>query len=126
MTRRYQSSPFVPQQRAIRERERAYAYTKNRSTAQRLYWSAAWRALRADLLRDATCAAPGCKSPAAVVDHIVAHHGDQLLFFDRANLQALCKRCHDRKTVQQDGGFGNKPAAPAKEYDDGGDGFGFA
>ncbi|QYW02542.1 HNH endonuclease [Stenotrophomonas phage Silvanus] len=30
-----------------------------------------------------------------VVDHITPHRGDQVLFWDRSNWQALCKRCHD-------------------------------
>jgi 5-methylcytosine-specific restriction protein A len=35
---------------------------------------------------------------ATVVDHIVPHRGDQRLFWDRKNWQALCKPCHDKKT----------------------------
>ncbi|WP_368028316.1 HNH endonuclease signature motif containing protein [Paenibacillus sp. DCT19] len=42
-----------------------------------------------------------------MVDHIVPHKGDEGLFWDSTNWQALCKRCHDIKTVTQDGGFGN-------------------
>lgn len=33
--------------------------------------------------------------PATVVDHIQPHRGDEGLFWDEANHQALCKRCHD-------------------------------
>ena len=32
------------------------------------------------------------------VDHIRPHAGDAALFFNRANLQALCLACHARKT----------------------------
>lgn len=35
---------------------------------------------------------------------------------DPGNLQLLCASCHSKKTVRQDGGFGNKPSnrpAPA-------------
>jgi len=32
---------------------------------------------------------------ASVVDHIVAHRGDQELFWDQSNWQSLCKPCHD-------------------------------
>ncbi|MFE0394738.1 HNH endonuclease [Paenibacillus lactis] len=46
-------------------------------------------------------------SAATVVDHIIPHKGDQALFWDRQNWQALCKKCHDIKTVREDGGFGN-------------------
>lgn len=30
-----------------------------------------------------------------VCDHIKPHRGDERLFWDRANLQTLCKPCHD-------------------------------
>ncbi|MGN8738508.1 HNH endonuclease signature motif containing protein [Bilifractor sp. HCP3S3_D3] len=40
--------------------------------------------------------------PATVVDHIVPHRGDPKLFWDRSNWQALCKRCHDKKTRKYD------------------------
>ena len=39
---------------------------------------------------------------ATVVDHIVPHRGDQKLFLDQSNWQALCKECHDRKTLTED------------------------
>lgn len=33
---------------------------------------------------------------ATVVDHIVPHKGDDVLFWDMTNWQALCKPCHDQ------------------------------
>lgn len=36
--------------------------------------------------------------PSQVVDHIVPHRGNDLLFWDEANWQALCAECHNRKT----------------------------
>ena len=39
---------------------------------------------------------------ATVVDHIVPHRGDKKLFWDESNWQALCKSCHDRKTMTAD------------------------
>ncbi len=39
--------------------------------------------------------AGGKTEAATVVDHIVPHGGDMLLFWDSANWQALCKFCHD-------------------------------
>lgn len=50
----------------------------------------------------------GVDEVATVVDHIVPHRGDQVLFWDRSNWQALCKTCHDRKTSTEDGGFGRQ------------------
>jgi 5-methylcytosine-specific restriction protein A len=46
---------------------------------------------------------------ATVVDHIVPHKGDPELFRAPENRQGLCKACHDRKTVLEDGGLGRKP-----------------
>ena len=41
-----------------------------------------------------------------VVDHIRPHKGDEVLFFDPANLQAICKECHDsRKQLIERHGF---------------------
>lgn len=41
------------------------------------------------------CQKAGRITPASIVDHIVPHRGDQLLFWDTANWQSLCKPCHD-------------------------------
>jgi 5-methylcytosine-specific restriction protein A len=40
---------------------------------------------------------------ATVVDHIVPHKGNPSLFWNQANWQALCKRCHNQKTAISDG-----------------------
>ena len=39
---------------------------------------------------------------ATVVDHITPHRGNQELFWNRDNWQALCKPCHDKKTLTED------------------------
>ena len=46
----------------------------------------------------AKCRENGKLTPATVVDHIIPHRGDPVLFWDRSNWQPLCKDCHDRKT----------------------------
>lgn len=48
------------------------------------------------------CLAAGRLRTATVVDHITPHRGDQTLFWDKNNWQALCKPCHDRKTWTED------------------------
>lgn len=45
------------------------------------------------------CAKRGIRTRATVVDHVEPHRGEWAKFIDRANLQSLCKRCHDRKTA---------------------------
>jgi 5-methylcytosine-specific restriction enzyme A len=47
------------------------------------------------------CQAAGRLAPATVVDHVVPHRGDPVLFWDEANWQGLCKRCHDAKTARE-------------------------
>jgi 5-methylcytosine-specific restriction protein A len=46
------------------------------------------------------CSLNGKSVLATVVDHIRPHRGDRRLFWDRANWQGLCKRCHDAKTAR--------------------------
>ena len=48
------------------------------------------------------CMAEGRYIKATVVDHIIPHRGNQELFWDRNNWQALCKRHHDLKTGNED------------------------
>lgn len=46
------------------------------------------------------CEKAGRVTPSEVVDHIKPHKGDVVMFWDVDNWQALCKRCHDRKTAR--------------------------
>lgn len=71
---------------------------------RRWYKSARWQALRLEVLtRDLfTCRQTGVvltgKSPAPnspVVDHVVPHKGDERLFWDPSNLQAVSKAYQD-------------------------------
>lgn len=38
---------------------------------------------------------------AGVVDHIIPHQGNQRLFWDRNNWQALCIKCHNIKSAKE-------------------------
>jgi 5-methylcytosine-specific restriction enzyme A len=63
-----------------------------------------WKMMRDEVLLDAlfSCARCGTLEPDTsklVADHIIPHRGRSELFWDRANLQCLCKDCHD--TVKQ-------------------------
>lgn len=50
-----------------------------------------------------------CHNFSEHVDHIQRISGENdPLFYDESNLQALCRRCHSKKTAQEDGAFGNK------------------
>jgi 5-methylcytosine-specific restriction enzyme A len=78
--------------------------------AQRGY-DGRWRKARAHYLAEhplcASCQGGGRLTSATVVDHVVPHCGDRQLFWDRDNWQALCKGCHDSKTVR-DGRWGRQ------------------
>lgn len=53
------------------------------------------------------CERNGRTTAATVVDHIVAHRGDMVLFWDQANWQSLCKPCHDSvKQAEEAAGLG--------------------
>ena len=44
------------------------------------------------------CAMLGLEVKAVDVDHIIEHKGNEALFFDRNNLQSLCRGHHSKKT----------------------------
>ncbi len=73
-----------------------------RGSAESRGYDARWRKARKAFLQKhplcVECYKAGRLTPATVVDHIVPHRGNQGLFWDEGNWQALCKACHDRKT----------------------------
>jgi 5-methylcytosine-specific restriction protein A len=58
---------------------------------QRLRWSV----LVEDLFTCAVCKVIHSDTSQLVADHKVAHRGNAALFWDKGNLQCLCKACHD-------------------------------
>jgi 5-methylcytosine-specific restriction protein A len=62
-----------------------------------------WHRLRAEVRMAEpfcrACLAEGRNVLMTDVDHIVPHDGDAGRFWDRNNLQSLCKSCHSRKTI---------------------------
>lgn len=64
-----------------------------------------WQKVRASFLKENPLCAEhlldGDTVAAVLVDHIVPHKGNQVLFWDRDNWQSLCKECHDRKTAKE-------------------------
>ncbi|WP_226782741.1 HNH endonuclease [Oceaniglobus trochenteri] len=76
------------------------ASRKERHAWRAWYGTAAWQRLRWSVLVAArfTCVRCGqvmSDTAMLVADHKVAHRGDRALFWDRANLQCMCKPCHD-------------------------------
>lgn len=94
--------------RAAGERAKQSDEVKARS---RLYKTARWkkearRFLNAHPICE-DCGELGVVEPSREVDHKARHMGDPKKFWDRSNWQALCKRCHSRKTAREV--FGHEP-----------------
>lgn len=78
---------------------------------RRWYKTKRWRRLRKLVLGEhPMCQCPHCQGnnlEADVVDHITPHRGEARLFWNRKNLQAMNKQCHDKyKQSQEKGGKG--------------------
>ena len=77
---------------------------RHRGSASSRGYGVVWRrAARRHLKRNPICV--GCFrkniiEPARVVDHIQPHAGNSERFWDVNNWQALCIRCHNRKTAR--------------------------
>lgn len=94
-------------------RQRQHEQDQRRGGANQRGYTYRWQvASKAFLARHPLCQCPDCDegrkrvSLATVVDHKIPHKGDQTLFWDESNWQAMAKQCHDRKTALQDGGLG--------------------
>lgn len=83
---------------------------QQRGTAVKRGYNSRWQKARLTYLKShplcVECLKEDKVVAATVVDHIIPHKGDQKLFWDTGNWQALCKQCHDKKTAREDGGFG--------------------
>jgi len=89
------------------------SWQRDNPAERKFYHTAAWQRLRMQVLVEAafTCQWPGCGRIEAdtsllVADHIVPVRVDPTRKWDRANLQCLCRACHD----------GPKQAAEAMRY----------
>jgi 5-methylcytosine-specific restriction endonuclease McrA len=82
-----------------------------------LYNQARWkhpiRGLRAAILRRDPICTECLHNPSTIVDHILDHRGNIVLFFDPGNVHGVCKPCHDEKTGRMHGSGDRKPEQPA-------------
>lgn len=80
---------------------------RRRGTARERGYNYKWEQARLIYLQEfplcAECLRHGKVTAASVVDHIVDHKGNYDRFWDRGNWQALCKPCHDAKTMKENG-----------------------
>ena len=81
---------------------------RERGTAHQRGYDAEWEKARTKYLDEHPLCADhkrrGYIEAATVVDHIIPHKGDKVLFWDQKNWQPLCESCHNRKTATEDKG----------------------
>jgi len=85
---------------------------RRRGSAASRGYDRRWQAARRVFLsrpENALCRPCQQKNPpqvtaATVVDHIKAHKGDQVLFWDESNWQPSCAPCHDARVDEGDFG----------------------
>lgn len=77
---------------------RPFANTQDRGSSTAQGYGSKWRKARLLYLAEHPWCVQ-CPAASTVVDHITPHRGDLELFWRPSNWQALCKRCHDRKTM---------------------------
>ena len=96
---------LVPYGNKYCEKHRAMHPEENRSASGRGYGNR-WNKARKKYLEAhplcVECMKNGRYVKATDVDHIIAHRGNQKLFWDMDNWQALCHSCHSKKTARED------------------------
>lgn len=84
-----------------------------RPTARQRGYDGKWQQERAAFLK-LHPACVRCGKPSTVVNHKVAHRGDQRLFWSRSNWEAVCKPCHDGPIQSEEkGGRGRRLSVTA-------------
>lgn len=94
------------------DEHRKVEQNESRARNRRNVYGPEWPAIRSKKLRkNPTC--ERCGAPATVVDHRtpLRYFANRRAAHTPSNLQSMCKPCHDRKTVNEDGGFGRPPHA---------------
>ena len=75
-------------------------------TRSKLYDRKSWRRrARLQLIVEplcSTCEQKGLITPAVHADHVIAHKGNEKLFWEGA-LQSLCAECHSQKSALENG-----------------------
>jgi 5-methylcytosine-specific restriction endonuclease McrA len=95
-------------QRCQCEARRQREYDARRPTARERGYDSKWRREGKAFLalpENQNCRC-GCGRIADTVDHIIAHKGDQRLFWSRSNWQALNGHCHSRWKQRGERTFG--------------------
>jgi len=86
---------------ASEDRDGEARHDRRRPTARQRGYNREWQKARAAYLAEhPNCVR--CFKAASVVDHIKPHRGDDTLFWDRSNWQALCATCHNRHKQREE------------------------
>jgi 5-methylcytosine-specific restriction protein A len=104
---RHRPAGLKAPEQARREQRQAFDRKRGREQPWRaLYKLPGWQRVReAQLARQPLCERcleRGIVTAANVVNHRRRHRGDQMLFFDPANHESCCKRCHDREIQREE------------------------
>lgn len=94
------------------EQERKRQVDERKGSDRQWYSSTQWRALRLMMLRRQPLCP--CGAAASEVHHIVDRKERPDLAFNMDNLQALCKPCHSRETMDRMRSVGGR-AAPREQ-----------
>lgn len=88
--------------------ERAESRARDRTVeGRRLYKTTRWRKTRMrvltrDLFTCQMCGRIEIDTSRLVADHRIPHRGDEVLFWDEANLWCLCAPCHNGEKQRQE------------------------
>jgi 5-methylcytosine-specific restriction protein A len=96
----------IHQKKAEQNRKGLFQNTK-RTTSKNyhsLYQTYKWKKTSREFLKENPfCVLCGAKSE--ITDHIIPHKGNEEIFYNKNNLQALCWKCHSKKTLQENNFF---------------------
>lgn len=86
------------QRSRFRDETQAWRRWYKTSRWQKLRWSVLVR----DLFTCQMCKRVEADTSLLVGDHKTPHRGDERMFWDEANIQCVCKRCHDSEKQRQE------------------------
>lgn len=86
------------QRSRFRDETQAWRRWYKTSRWQKLRWSVLVR----DLFTCQMCKRVEADTSQLVGDHKLPHRGDERMFWDEANIQCVCKHCHDGEKQRQE------------------------
>lgn len=103
--------PAVQQLRSALPVAQAVTWRTDKQSSSKRGYGYAWQKARAGYLVShplcVYCEREGRVTAATVVDHRIPHRGDQALFWDKANWQALCATHHSRDKQREEARMGS-------------------